>query len=55
MESLIAAIKEFEEKDSKGLFVKENIIKNTKSFTEERFVQEFSKAVDETIEKIKVK
>lgn len=38
-----------------GLFVKENIIKNAKSFTEKRFVQEFSKAVDNPIEKIKVK
>ncbi len=55
VESLVAAIKDFEEKDSKGLFVKENIIKNAKSFTEERFMKEFSKAVEETFEKIKVK
>ena len=51
-ESLIEAIKDFEEKDSKGLFVKANIIKNATSFTEERFIREFSKVVEETIKKI---
>ncbi len=54
-ESLIEAIKDFEEKDSKGLFIKANIIKNATSFTEERFKKEFAKAVEETIKKIDCK
>lgn len=53
--SVVSAIKDFEEKDSQGLFQKSTIIKHAKSFTEEKFKKEFAKVVEDTIEKIKVK
>ena len=53
--SVVSAIKDFEEKDSQGLFQKSTIIKHAKSFTEEKFKKEFAKVVEDTIEKVKVK
>lgn len=52
-DSLADAILKFEELDAKNTFLKENIVAQARSFTEERFQREFKATVQETIEKIK--
>ena len=53
-DSLADAIIRFEKLDSEGIFKKEEIVTHARSFTEERFQTEFKKAVEDTIEKIKI-
>jgi len=53
-ESLQEAIKLFEQKDVNNFFDKNTIIAHARSFTEERFREEFSKVVEDTIKKIKI-
>lgn len=52
-ESLAKAILRFEEIDKQNSFNKTDIVSHARSFTEERFMHEFSKVVEETFEKIK--
>ena len=54
-ECLSKAIERFEELDGKGIFKKEAIVSNARSFTEERFKKEFFSLVEQTIEKIKIR
>lgn len=52
-DSLCAAIEKFEKMDSEGTFIKEEIVKHARSFTEERFQREFKDTVQETVKKLK--
>lgn len=48
-ESVCDAVRRFEELDSKGTFKTEEIVAHAKSFATERFCQEISQAVEETL------
>lgn len=52
-DSLCAAITKFEELEKSGTFKKDKIISHARSFTEERFQNEFKDTVQETIKKLK--
>lgn len=52
-ESLCKAIEKFEKLDSDGKFKKDEIVTHARSFTEERFQQEFLATVQETVKKLK--
>ena len=52
-DSVASSIEKFEELNSRGVFKKDEILAHAKTFSRERFLSEFQKAIDETIKKVK--
>ncbi len=52
-DSVASSIEKFEELHSGGVFKKDEILAHAKTFSRERFLSEFQKAIDETIKKVK--
>jgi len=53
VDSVVQAVREFESLDEKGTFDGRTIVEHAKTFSEERFTEQFTDAVNKTIERVK--